>query len=57
MSKMSYEDYMKKVDKYLLRKVGLTHMDLPDYHYRDSYDEGATVEEVAEDAIEYAMGG
>ncbi len=57
MSKMSYEDYMKKVDKYLLRKVGLTHMDLPDYHYWDSYNEGATPKEVAEDAIEYAMGG
>lgn len=40
MKQMSWEDWKKRVDAYLVRETGMTADDLPDCCYRDWYDDG-----------------
>jgi hypothetical protein len=47
---------MARVDEALVRKVGVSSSDLPDFTYRDLFDTGCTPEEAADAAIENAMG-
>lgn len=44
---MSYQDWIEKVDQWLVSKIGLTHLDLPDYMTRAAYDDGESPEETA----------
>lgn len=45
---------MEHVDAYLLSQCGMTSEDIPDYSYRDGFDEGLSVEEVGDEALENA---
>jgi hypothetical protein len=42
---------MHDVDRAIERKLGVSSCDLPDYCYRDAFDEGFTPAQVAEAAI------
>jgi hypothetical protein len=48
----TFDQWMKDVDKYLLRKVGLTHSDLPDFPSYDMWSDGISAEEAAQDLLE-----
>lgn len=54
--KMSFREWMRKVDKSLVIKCGMDNRDLPDYHYRDEYDNGATAAGCAARALKNAGG-
>ena len=41
---MTYEDFMNRVDDLLLRDLGVSSDDLPDYCYRDDYEAGVIPE-------------
>lgn len=43
--------WMASVDSYLLRKSGLTHLDLADINYRDLFDDGVSPREAADEAL------
>jgi hypothetical protein len=47
----TFEDWMAKVDAYVERLTGCSAYDLPDYGYRDAYDDGQTPLSVARAAI------
>jgi len=49
--KTTYEVWKDQVDAELLRRVGLTSDDLPDYCYRDSYEAGESPRSVAQEVI------
>jgi hypothetical protein len=36
---LSFEAWMRKVDAELEKRCGMGHLDLPDYNYRDMYDD------------------
>ena len=55
--KVSFEDWMHKVDAALVSQVGLSSSDLPDQAYYDHYDSGAEPGEVAQEILEEEMGG
>jgi hypothetical protein len=40
--KITYEDWMREIDKILKRKVGVGQDDLVDWPSRDAYDDGLT---------------
>ena len=40
MPKEKFEQWMKKVDTYFIKKVGVSTEDLPDADYRTMYEEG-----------------
>lgn len=48
----TYTDWMKRVDRVLIHKVGLTSADLEDWASRDCYDSGMTPAEGAQVALE-----
>jgi hypothetical protein len=50
----TFDVWMSEVDAALVRKIGVSSSDLPDFCYRDAYDEGFTPEEAADEAIEAA---
>ncbi|KKL76298.1 hypothetical protein LCGC14_2046270 [marine sediment metagenome] len=50
--KITFEEYKKAIDNFLLRKVGLSSDDLPDICYRDNYDMNVSVARTARQAIE-----
>lgn len=53
--KLSFDDWMKLVDFHIARMLsGLTSDDLPDYLYRDAYDDGHIPHTVARRAIRAA---
>lgn len=52
--RMSFTDWMKKVDELLMARCGMCHRDLPDWRYRDAYDEGMTAREAARRAYHAA---
>jgi hypothetical protein len=52
---VSFEDWMARVDEALVGKVGVSSGDLPDFTYRDLFDQGVTPEEAADAAIENAV--
>ena len=47
----TFEEWIKEVDRELVRRCGLSHKDLPDCCYHDWYDDGATPSQAASDAI------
>jgi hypothetical protein len=49
--KLTFELWMREVDKALERIVGLSSADLPDVCYRDLYDDGAGPREAARIAV------
>lgn len=54
MEKLTYEQWMKEVDKILLSKITLTTSDMPDFPSRDKYDDGVSPQEGAESCLEYS---
>jgi Ni,Fe-hydrogenase III component G len=38
--KLTYEQWKLQVDRHVQEQVGLSADDLPDYRYRDDYDDG-----------------
>ncbi len=54
-SKISFQDWMKQVDKAISDKVGLTSSDLADICYRDLYDDGVSASSAARKAIKSDM--
>jgi len=57
MPKDSFEAWMQKTDAALVRRCGMSSMDLPDCCYRDWYDDGVTPSEAAREAIREAREG
>jgi len=55
MNKLTFEDWMKKVDKIIESRVGLSSDDLPDVCYRDWYDDGISPDRAANRAIKSAV--
>ena len=53
--KLSFDQWMADVDICLVGVCGVTSSDLPDYCYRDSYDNKESPEDAARDALEAAM--
>lgn len=43
---MEYKEWKCEVNKALIKKIGLSTDDLPDYMYRDAFDNGMTIDEV-----------
>ena len=52
---MKFEDWMSLVDKYLLRKIGLIHTDLPDQDFRMYHEAGLHAYEMAQIMIQDLM--
>jgi Family of unknown function (DUF5419) len=55
ITRPSFEQWMAEVDEVLVKKVGVSSADLPDWTYRDAFDQGSTPEEAADEAIENSM--
>jgi hypothetical protein len=53
-SPRSFKEWMAAVNEARVRKVGVCSSDLPNFTYRDLYDQGVTPEEAADYAIENA---
>lgn len=51
---MNFDIWMQKVDSLLSKHIGLSSADLPDYCYRDEFDDGATPAQAAKAAIRAA---
>lgn len=50
---MNYDSWLTQVNMYLIDKCGAGIEDLPDWCYFESFEEGVTPEEAAEDCYEY----
>ena len=46
-----FEQWMKRVDKILVRTSGFDHRSLGDFLYRDAFDDELTPQEVAEEVL------
>ena len=53
--KTTCEQWMKEVDSLISRQIGLGANDLPDFLYRDAYDDGRTTKSVAREVIKVNM--
>jgi hypothetical protein len=51
-----YNAWMARVEAQLDKLVGCGSLDLPDWGYRDAYENGMTPSEAARDAVEEAGG-
>ena len=51
---LAFDEWMHRVDAEIGRRTGLSSADLPDCNYRDWFDDGYTVREAAQEAIENA---
>lgn len=49
--KLTFEEWMKEVDKHIGRACGMSHNDIDDFRYRDCYDDECRPGEVAEEAL------
>jgi len=47
----TFEQYMAAVDSFMVGECGLTHRDIDDWTWRDSYDSGESPESAARDAM------
>jgi len=45
MKTKTFNDWMKQGEMKLLNTIGLSHMDLPDFPFRDWFDDGISVSE------------
>jgi hypothetical protein len=45
---VTYKEWLEAIDKILLEKIELSHMDLPDQLWRDAYDRGEEPQEALE---------
>lgn len=54
MKYRSFEEWLRLVDSHIRNKCGLSHLDLPDWCYRDAYDDGVTPATAAARAIKAA---
>lgn len=52
--KLSFEEWMRKVDQLVQSRVGLSAHDLPDWRYRDAYDDEMTPARAAAHVIKNA---
>lgn len=52
--KITFEHWMKEVDRNISLEIGLSSEDLPDICYRDMYVDGKTPKNVAKKAIKMA---
>ena len=57
MKKYSFEEWMKKVDATVERVMGCSVYDLPDFLFRDAYDNGCSYGNVASKVMKAAYGG
>jgi hypothetical protein len=53
-AKITFNDWMAKVDAALLRKCGLDNRDLPDWTYVDAFEDGFTPNAAAAAALRAA---
>lgn len=51
---LTYAQFMREVDKELLRRAGVTHRDLPDFCTRDAFENGASAHDTAIDILDYS---
>lgn len=49
---MTFQEWLREVDRELLAICGLTHRDLADYLYRDAFDDECEPSEVAVSVLE-----
>lgn len=49
---MSYTEWKQQVDKELVKEIGLTSDDLPDWRFFDAFEEGQEPKEVAMELIQ-----
>ena len=49
---MDFESWMKEVDKVIGSKIPLSYLDLPDWHWMDTYEDGATPKEAVAEFFE-----
>ena len=54
MRRLTFEQWIAKVDEILVKRVGLGRDDLPDCCYRDWYDDGVSPSVAAKRAMEDA---
>jgi hypothetical protein len=54
-NRLTFDAWMSAVDDALVRKTGVSSADLPDWTYRDAYEDGLTPQEAADAAVENAM--
>jgi hypothetical protein len=55
-NRLTFDAWMRAVDEALIRKVGVSSNDLPDWTYRDAYEDGLTADEAAGAALDAAHG-
>jgi hypothetical protein len=55
-TKLTYKQWLDKVDDTMYRRIGLSVYDIDDYCYRDMYENGSTPAQAATAAIRYAKG-
>ena len=54
MAKLSFEEWLKKVDAILIAKCGMSLYDLPDCSYSLWYESGISAESAAKRALRHA---
>ena len=54
MRKQTFEEWYAEVDQWVVRKCGLSRDDLPDWNYRDAYEDGVQAHHAAAKAIRAA---
>lgn len=52
--KQTFEEWMKAVDQAVQNSIGVSVHDLPDYAFRDAYDDGVSAKRVAKRVIKAA---
>ena len=53
----TFEDWMAAVNTHIQRRTGLDRDDLPDWNYRDAYDDDMSPSEAAREAVRNASDG
>ena len=56
VSEAAFTAWMAEVDKHILNAVGMDHNDLPDWRYRDAFEEGMAPVKAAKRAVKAAEG-
>lgn len=52
---MGFEEWFSEVEMHMQSNWGISTADLPDYCYRDLYDDGADSDEAASEAYDHAF--